>query len=50
MLCMAAVFAYIFVYMRRRRLSPTITYVALAIFMFLPTNPIMASSSTKDVL
>lgn len=50
MLCMAAVFAYIFAYMRKRCLSPPITYVALAIFMFLPTNPIMAISSTKDVL
>lgn len=50
MLCMSAAFAYMFVYMRKRRISPIISYISLAVFMFLPTNAIMAISATKDVI
>lgn len=50
MLCMSAAFAYMFVYMRKRRIAPIISYISLAVFMFLPTNAIMAISATKDVI
>ena len=50
MLCMSAAFAYAFVYMRKRRISPVLSYIFLAVFMFLPTNAVMAITATKDVL
>ncbi|MBE6903312.1 MAG: hypothetical protein E7480_01745 [Ruminococcaceae bacterium] len=50
MLCLSATFAAIYSCFIKKRASKIVSLAVLLIFMFLPTNPIMAFSATKDVL
>ena len=46
----ALTFSIIYCYLRKIAISRWICYFLLGFYMFFPTNPIMAISSTKDVL
>lgn len=50
MLILSFSFAMIIKYMTKKRVSGLIQSLFLLIFMFLPVNPIMAFSATKDVI
>lgn len=50
MLILSASFSYILIYMRDRKVSRLIRLFFLLIFMFLPINPIMGFSATKDIV
>ena len=50
MLILSAVFAVVYTYLYKLKLKTWFRIVFLISFMFLPTNAIMAISSTKDIL
>ena len=49
MICLSFVLAAVIKYMKKRRIAFMIRTVFLLVFMFLPSNAIMAFSTTKDV-
>lgn len=50
MLSMSAIFAYIYTYFRKKNMPFLMSILLLLFFALVPTNAIMAISSTKDVL
>ena len=50
MLALSAIFAYIYTYLRKKCMPHIFSLILLAFFALFPTNPIMAISSTKDIL
>lgn len=50
MIVVSGSFSYILKFMHKRKVSFPIKFFFLLIFMFFPMNPIMAFSSTKDVI
>jgi hypothetical protein len=50
MLILSSALAYIIFFLNKRKISSPVKLGLLILFMFLPINPIMAISSTKDVI
>lgn len=50
MLCLSGAFAMMYTFFIRKRMRPLFRRLILLWYMFFPVNPIMAFSSTKDVL